>query len=145
MSRYKESYKDVQGGDFPLMPEGRYSVKVATSIVKDSKAGNPTWFLELDVLRLKFAGRKLWFNCSMSDAAKGIRKGTLTALGLDTDSEVAIDLIDDVIGLVCDAEVFHDEYNGVKREKIKRLRSKENKTVTAKDVAEELGSDDLPF
>lgn len=124
MSRYRERYDDVEGGDFSLMEEGKYPVKVIAAVVKPSKAsGTDTWCLDLEVTGQKYAGRKLWLYISMKPEAAPVRKGTMTALGLDTKATVEYDLVDDVVGRTALAEVYHDSYQGVPREKVKRLRS----------------------
>lgn len=151
MSRYGENYHGVSGGDFDLMPEGRYPIRVINSRVADSKSsGNPTWYLDLEITGSKYAGRKLWLTISMGTAAAPIRKGTMTALGFDTSQDVRYDLVDDVIGRVAIADVYHDEYEGNKREKVRRLRSMKNPEPVAPErnadeELEEANPDEIPF
>lgn len=143
MSRYKEDLSDVQGGDFELIPAGRYPVVVTNATIEQAKtSGNDIWKLEMEITAGRFAGRKLWLNISMIDKARPIRKGTLTALGVDTTQMV--DYLDDVIGRKADAEVFVDEYQGNKREKVKRLRTPK---TTAPEVSNDefFADDDLPL
>lgn len=122
MSNHRENYRGVPDRDFEIMPEGEYQVEVLKSSIGASKSsGNLTWCLELGVLDRRYVDRKLWFYISMSEKAKSMRKGAITAMGLDPESDV--DLIDDVITHQAKAVVFHDTFNGRTREKVRRLRS----------------------
>jgi len=144
MSRYKESYSDVPGGDFELIPEAKYPVRVVSADVRPSKSsGMDTWCLDLEIEGPKYAGRKLWLYISMKPEAVGVRKGAMTALGLDTSQMVNYDLIDDVIDRKALAEVYHDEYQGEKRAKVRRLRSL-GKSFSEENVID-LEEKDLPF
>ena len=140
MSQYRESYANVPDGDFALMPPGIYQIKVIGADVHGSKSsGEPTWYLDLEVIGLKYPGKRLWFTVGMSDKAISFRKGTLTALGLDTSLDEKWDLIDDVLGRIALAEVYHQKgQDGVTREKVKRLRSAKATTST------DLPDDELP-
>ena len=149
---YRENYRDTQGGDFELMPEGRYPIKIIASSIGASKSsGKDSWKLEMEVVGPRFSGRKLWLYVSMSPEAKGVRKGTMTALGFDTNNPETgdFDLLRDPINCRAYAEIFHDEYQGTKREKVKRLRSMEANESRLRPEGEsreevELPEDDLP-
>ena len=143
MSSYKENFSGVQGSDFSLMPEGLYKVAVIEARVAESKKGNLTWYIDLEVIDENYAGSKLWFMVGMSENAKAIRKGTLTALGIDTSDTANPDLIDDVIGCRAMAEIYHDEWNGEKRAKVKRLRS--IKKDAEDEFADSLEKNEIPF
>jgi len=148
MSRYKENYRGVPSGDFETMPEGNYLIEVINASVYEAKSsGKDTWCLELEVIEpSKFAGRKLWLYHGMSEEARSMRKGTMTALGLDPEADN--DLIDDVIGLKALATVYHDEWNGQKKEKVRRLRSiKPTALANIEPEAdlEESNPEDIPF
>jgi hypothetical protein len=149
MSRYRENYRGVPDGEFELMPEGNYPVKVVNATVSPSKSsGKDTWCLELEVTGLRYAGRKFWLYHGMSEEARPMRKGTMTALGLNPEDDN--DLIDDVMGRKALAVVYHDTYNGQKREKVKRLRSmkKSEESVDEFSSGEVQGSDSgdgIPF
>jgi hypothetical protein len=125
MSEHRESYDDTPDGNFSLMPAGFYPVRVIAADVHPSKSsGADTWYLDLEVHGPKYAGKKLWLTVGMSDNAKGIRKGVLTALGLDTAGTAKLDLVDDVLNRKAVAEVYHEKgRDGVEREKVRRLRS----------------------
>jgi len=148
MSRYRESYRNVPDGDFELIPEGKWPVRVINASVRPSKSsGMDTWCLDLEIEGYKFAGRKLWLYVSMKPEALPIRKGNMTALGLDTSSDVDYDLVDDVINRKALAEIYHDTYQGQKREKVKRLRSIKSKVEVEKENAslEGFNPEDMPF
>lgn len=152
MSRYRERYDGVPGGDFELMEEGKYPVKVIAAAVRPSKAsGTDTWCLDLEIIGRRYAGRKLWLYISMKSEAAPVRKGTMTALGLDTSAGVDYDLIDDVVGRNALAEIYHDTYQGEKREKVKRLRSIAPEQTAAPVEAddeinlEDCNPDEVPF
>lgn len=142
MSGYRENYRGVPDGEFKLMPEGNYPVKVANATVSQAKSsGKDTWCLELEITGPRYAGRKLWLYHGMSEGARPMRKGTMTALGLNPEDDN--DLIDDVLNRKALAVVYHDIYNGQKREKVKRLRSmkRSEEVVDEFNSGEVLGSD----
>ena len=144
MSDYRESYNGVPDGDFPLIPIGRYLVRVTNAAIKPAKtSGQETWCLDLEIIDGEYKGRKLWLYHGMSDEARSMRKGTIRSLGFDTDTEV--DLIDDVLGKKAIAEVYHDEYKGETREKVKRLRSRIEPPKDDFDSGRVLGKEDSPF
>jgi len=144
MSQHRENYRGVPDGDFELMPEGNYPVKVTNATVGQAKSsGKDTWCLELEIVGQNYAGRKLWLYHGMSEEARPMRKGTIRALGLDPEME--IDLVDDVLGCRATAVVFHDTYNGQLREKVKRLRSMEQVAPGQMKIGEVESSDEVPF
>lgn len=147
MSYHKESYSDIPDGDFELIPAGKWPVKVVNAAVRPSKSsGMDTWCLDLEIEGHKFAGRKLWLYISMKPEAAPIRKGTMTALGLDTTQDIQYDLVDDVVGRKALAEIYHDVYQGQKREKVKRLRTlKEPVSKPATDDIFDEGFGSVPF
>ena len=131
MSRHRENFDDTPDGDFSLMPEGTYEVKILNATVGPSKSsGIDVWCLDMEITDRMFTGRRLWLYISMKPEAKSMRKGTLTALGVNTAEGERPDLIDDVIGRKALAIVYHDTYQGQKREKVKRLRSIKPSTGT---------------
>ena len=142
---YKEHYRGVSDGDFDLMPEGDYPIKITESSIGQSKSSsNDTWKLVMEVTAGEYQGRKLWFYVSMSEKAKGIRRGTMTALGFDPEMEN--DLTDDVINKTAKAEVFHETYEGKTREKVKRLRTGEQVAPGQTKIDDDLnGGEGLPF
>lgn len=124
MSNYKENHS--QTPDFDVVPAGTYSVQVEESSIGDGKdpAKPKVWTIKLCIIGGKFANRYLWFRLSMGDTSAGFRKGSLTALGLDTKANVSYDLIEDVIGRKAMAEVtIDDTFDGTPRNKVRRLRS----------------------
>ena len=152
MSIYRENYRGVSGGEFELMPEGEYEVKVVNSTISPAKSsGKDTWCLEFEIVGPKYAGRKLWLYHGMSEEARPMRKGTITSLGLNPENDN--DLIDDVKGLRAKAIVYHDRFDGQKKEKIKRLRSLDKTTAKEQAPANEFesgevlggGEDGVPF
>ena len=137
----------VQGGDFELMPAGKYPVRVNTAVIKPSKSSESN-NLELDMVieGIKYAGRHLWFTQSLSEKSAPFIKGMLTALGIDTTIDKEYDLIDDVLGRKCLADVIHkapNEFHTDTREKVKMLRSLPKSGVDESTFAKE--DDDLPF
>lgn len=153
MSKHRERFGNVPDGDFGLMPQGKYPVKVIAADVHDSKSsGNPTWYLDLEVYGDTYAGKKLWLMIGMGDKSASMRKGTLTALGLDTSGDMDLDLIDDVLNRKALAEVYHEKgQDGEMREKVRRLRSikrtnEEGPSAKLSDEQfEEQMSDGVPF
>jgi len=145
MSNYKEKYDDTPESSFDLMPAGEYVVQVENATVSPSKkSGMDTWCLFLKVVEGRHIGRKLWLHISMKGEAKGVRRGALNALGLETQHSENIDLIDDVLDRKAIAIVFHDTYEGEKKEKVKRLKHLAvGKPV--KQEAEELVDPSIPF
>lgn len=147
MSKHRERYNDVPDVDFELIPEGRYPVRVTESAIIEKPGKNDQWKLTLEITREPMKGRLLWATYSMIEKAKGFRKGAITALGLNSEEE--IDLIDDVQGRRCVAEVNHEDYEGKTYARVKRLRSisesEQKQDAIQQAVAEETKSDDIPF
>jgi len=121
---YRENYSKVP--DFDVLPADTYPIQVEESIIADGKDPKKpkVWTLKLCITNGKYVNRFLWARWSMGDSSTGFRKGTMTALGLDTKRDESYDLIEDVVGRKALAEVvIDDSYDGVPRNKVKRLRT----------------------
>ena len=152
MSRHRERFSPEDGGNFEEIPAGRYLVKVLGAAVEPWSQTNPDlkWVLTLEILAGPFARRRLWLNIGMTEKAKGIRLGALSALGVNWKDQ-DVDLIEDVVNRRAIAETFVDETYGTK---VKRLRSDEKvapgqATVDEFDSGQVLGregeEDSVPF
>lgn len=106
---YKENYKGVKDGVYELLPPSKYHTAVKESVVTDNyEQTGLIWQLTLQVIDGPYKGRLLWWRVNMDDKAKSWRRGAITAMGLNPESDT--DLEKDVIGCRVDAEVYIDEY-----------------------------------
>lgn len=124
---YKENYKDTKDTHV-LIPVGNEIVKCVKSWIASSQNGNPTWYMNFEIIVGKFKGEILKYTTSMGDKSKPYRKGNLTAMGFDTTNDIEYDLEDDVIDRICLATIYHDDFIGqsgdkITVSKIKMLRS----------------------
>jgi len=144
MSRHRERFSPEDGGNFDEIPAGRYPVKVLGAAVEPWSQTNPDlkWALTLEILAGPFARRRLWLNIGMTEKAKGIRLGALSALGVNWKDQ-DVDLIEDVVNRRAIAETFVDETYGTK---VKRLRSLEQVTpgqAKLEEAADEFNGDEV--
>ena len=144
MSNHKEDYDNVPDNDFDLIPSGPYPVRVLNATVGPSKSSSfDVWCLDLEITGDRFAGRRLWLYISMKEEAKGVRKGVTKALGITTKP---VDLIDDVKGRKAIAQIYHEEWNGKTREKVKYLKPIEQVTpgqAKLEEAADEFNGDEV--
>lgn len=137
MSQHREHFRSDQ------VPDGKYPVKVLAADIGPWSQANQDdrWQLELEIMSGEYQGRRLWYKVGMSEKATGYRRGTLTALGINW-RDHDVDLIDEVIGKHCDAEiVYNADYD---RAEVKRLRSQKSDVAPGQTDIGELPEIEIP-
>ncbi|KKM82660.1 hypothetical protein LCGC14_1317260 [marine sediment metagenome] len=114
----------VQEGEFDAMPDGLYPCRLFDMNVKNSKDGKPyiEWVFKVQEGHSN-AGRQFWMNNSLQQQALWALKRTLIALGddpADLDGELELEK-EDYVGRECVVSVVAETYEGVVRNKVKRV------------------------
>ena len=118
-----------------LIPQGNYSVEVEDVEVKNGQTGKPNLSWKFTIMEGKFKGSKLFYNTSLQPQALFNLKRVLLCLGVEVpDSTMNLDL-SEVIGLSCDVEVGHEDYDG-------KLRARITEFIQP-DLEEEVSLDEL--
>ena len=118
MARLNLDFSNVQSRD-PL-PEGTYPASVAkVEQVLSKSSGNPMLKVEFNILDEAYAGRKVWGNYVLTEAAMWKVQELFSALGLDTDAILDIDT-DDMVGMTCNLKIAQREYEGNIQNEIKK-------------------------
>jgi len=74
--------------EFSPIPAGDYPFKVVDVKVKSTKAGDPMWNLELELIDNQYSGRKVWDNITFNlDGLKRV-KLVCSRLGLKTEGKI---------------------------------------------------------
>jgi len=111
-------FSNVQSRE-PLNP-GFYVVKIEDAEEKTSSNGNPMIAITYTVLYAADSGTpvqgtyKLWDNLVLTDKALWKVKELFTALGIDTENIVTMD-VRDMIGMDLRVKVIQEMYNGENR------------------------------
>ena len=107
------------GGGSRLLPEGVYQFEVIDIEKKRSdNSGADYLAFELEVTEGDHKGTKAWDNFSLQPQSLWKLRGFMEAAGLETtDGPMNINL-DDMVGLIISAEVFHEEYKGKTKHRI---------------------------
>lgn len=102
-----------------LLPERQYNFEVEdVSEEEGESSGEPYLKMTLAVTEGDYEGTKAWDNMSLQPQALWKLRGFLEAAGCPTeDGKMNIDP-DDLIGLVVEADVVHEEYKGKKKHRI---------------------------
>lgn len=120
----KVNLAGVQAGEFDAVPDGLYPCFLFDMNLKHSQKGND--YIEW-VFKVKEghdnAGRQFWLNNSLVSQALWALKRTLIALGddpADLDGELELEKAN-YEGRECVVSVVAEEYEGVMRNKVKRV------------------------
>lgn len=111
--------------DFSSVPsrepldEGIYSLTIAKAEETTSSTGNPMLKLEFDVNGVE-GKRKLWDNYVLIDKCLWKLKELFSALGIDTESIVEMDVAE-LQGQTVNAKVIQETYNGDVVNRIKKI------------------------
>ena len=120
MARLNLDFSNVQSRE--PMPEGVYPASVAkVEQVLSKSSGNPMLKIEFNIMDEAFAGRKVWGNYVLTEAAMWKVQELFTALGLDADSILEIGT-DDMVGMTCNLKIAQREYEGNIQNEIKKAR-----------------------
>lgn len=114
------------GGEIEAMPRGKYAVIVDEVEYTESKNGNPMWSMKLKVTEGEFENRVLYTHAVFTAKALFRVKQILQALGCTELLEGPFDpqeVADEgrLIGLVAEAQVTQEKYEGKTRNSVKRL------------------------
>lgn len=115
------NFGDVKG--FEPVPGGMYVLKVADCPVRENKAKDGEMIVfEFDFVDEDYAGRKVWLNASLKQAAAWKLQEILEAITQKEWKENDMNLdLEDLIGELVMGEIFIDEYNGRLNNKVNRL------------------------
>lgn len=74
--------------DLAPLPAGEYRCRVASGELFSARSGTPGFKLTLEVLDGEHAGRRVWINIWLSEAALSMAKRDLAKLGIDTPEQL---------------------------------------------------------
>lgn len=117
----KAAKAESKGGSREPMPEGDYRVRLLEVEAKESSNGNPMWNWKYEVVEGDFAGRFLWNNTTLVDAAMWAVNQTFEAFGVSTDTDTD-DLIGEEVGVsVSIGEIGAGANQGKKRNNVESV------------------------
>lgn len=126
----KVNFTDVETGGFDPIPNGTYLAKVTDAEIRESgpAAKNPgaqyiNW--EFTIQEGEHQGRRQWLNTSLLPQALFGLKGLLAATGKYTQEQIDAELdfeLEDVFGSDVKIVVSTREYDGEKRNEVKRVK-----------------------
>lgn len=107
-------FTDVEDNDFETVAEGTYhAVLFDIEEGESSKKGTPLLNFEFKIMGGKFDGQKVWEDYYLTDGAMWRLKKALNNLAPERDHSGELKFEpQDYMGLECDIEVEHSEYNG---------------------------------
>lgn len=122
------NFKDVTAMD--ALPAGNYKVRVDEAELKyGNESGNPYIAVTLLVEGGEFDGRKLFKNMSLTEKSLWSVKRDLSALGVNMDRSIDFEdprELQGLIGARGQAVVIQKEYEGEKRNEVKKLIAQTN-------------------
>lgn len=112
---------DSGSGGFQPIPDGNYLVRIESiHSGRQTSKGDEMWGLELVVTDGDYQGRKIFDNLVFSEKALWRVKMVCSRFGVPLTGEVEIaDIIPLLQGRQAWADVFTDEYNGKKSNKVR--------------------------
>ena len=132
MSKRKLDMSNVE--TYTRMSEGIHRVKVASCEDKTTQAGDDMIAIAFECVKGDDKGSRVFDNFVLTDKALWKLKQLLVALGVKCDGKIVLDT-DKLIGKQCDAEIFHEEYNG-------QLRARVNEYIKIKATEPEDDDDE---
>lgn len=103
---------------FNRCPEGTWRARVKRiEMTQIQGSGDDGIKAQLEVINGSAKGCSVFETFSLSERALWKLKSFLEAIGMKANGKLVLDL-DKVEGRVCEIDVIHDEYNGVKRAKV---------------------------
>lgn len=117
--RLERTWRTVKAaGDLTPIPSGEYRARVVNGELFTAKSGTPGFKLTFEVLDGEHAGRRVWHDVWLSDAALAMAKRDLSKLGIEEFSQLERPLPDGIIVAVSVRLRKNDdggEYNRVAR------------------------------
>jgi hypothetical protein len=84
-----------EAGSFVAIPDGLYGARLMNCEATETKAGDPMWKWEFEILEGQgHDGRRFWSNSTFGEKALPFFKKTLAAFGVDGDDEAVLDALD---------------------------------------------------
>ena len=132
----KVDFTGVEAGG-RLLPEGQYLFELEDIEQKEGEeSGKPYLQFELAVADGDFKGTKAWDNMSLQPQSLWKLRGFLEAAGFPTeDGAMQLDP-DEMIGLMVNGDVFHEEYKGKTKHRIGSYSGVEDSTAAAAEEEE---------
>lgn len=127
MSKRKLDLTNVE--TFTKMSEGIHRVKVVSCEDKTTQAGDDMIAIAFEAVNGADKGSRVYDNFVLTDKALWKLKQLLKSLGVKCDGKIVLDT-DKLIGKQCDAEIFHEEYNGQLRARVNEYTKP---TISASD------------
>lgn len=150
INKIKEEYEEQDNNkDFAPLPVGDYNCFVFSLEGRESSTGNPMIEVELKIATGEYEGRRQWTYLVLTPKAFWKVEEFFNAVSYDLDNlpdkvdtpeEVVAHIREDVIGEKVTITVNHREYQGEKRDNVKKV----SKPKTDFDVGGEV-DDDTPF
>lgn len=137
MSKRKLDMSNVE--TYTKMSEGIHRVKIVACEDKTTQAGDDMIMMTFEAVNGADKGCRVFDNFVLTDKALWKLKQLLQALGVKCDGKIVLDT-DKLIGKQCDAEVFHEEYNGQTRAKVNEYTK-----ISAATADDNEDDDDYPF
>lgn len=135
MARKKKlDFTNVQS--YKRCEEGIHTAKLIQIDDKETQAGDDMLAATFEVIKGDSEGARVFDNFVLTDKALWKFKLALTAMGVDADGKVVVDL-DKLIGKICDIEVAHEEYNGQLRARILNYSKASSDDIDDDDEDEE--------
>jgi hypothetical protein len=107
-------------GDFPALPEDRYTVECVEARLETSKAGNKKITTQFKVTEGEFENRRLWHDFSLVQSALFNLKNYFEAAGLSTEGEIEYDDLPKLMeGTKVTAFVTQQEFNNKLQNRMK--------------------------
>ncbi|MEM3426759.1 MAG: hypothetical protein QW212_00665 [Nitrososphaerales archaeon] len=136
MALFKVNLSGVQLKDFDPVPAGRYLARVSDIVYSEAskRSKQPKIDITLDLLKgldgeattePPYNGRKAFYTVSLQESSLWNLLRTLVALGDDEEDLKAAGELEiskeDYVGRFCVAVIGHEEYEGVMRQRTRRL------------------------
>ena len=132
----KINFGDVEVREFEPLPTGRHLAKLLSAeyVAESSRSGEPAVAWQYAVDGGEYDGRKAFLNTSLQAQslwstqrvllALGMSKEEVDALGWDTDNPAGIQSsLDELLEKPCVIVIGHEMFEGVKRQRVRRVLS----------------------
>lgn len=141
MSKRKLDLTKVE--TYTKMSEGIHRVKVVSCEDKTTQAGDDMIAIAFEAVNGEDKGSRVYDNFVLTEKALWKLKQLLKALGVKCEGKIVLDT-DKLIGKQCDAEIFHEEYNGQLRARVNEYTKISAATEDEDDEEEEDEEEEKP-
>ena len=115
MSKKKLDLTNVES--YTRMNEGRHRVKIVSCEDKTTQAGDDMIAIAFESISGDDKGSRVYDNFVLTEKALWKLKQLLKALGVKCDGKIVLDT-EKLVGKKCEAEIYHEEYNGQMRARV---------------------------